>query len=50
MPGKRFEKPEIGYSITRADVAAWIYEEHVKGDETKWEGKMVSITYSIELE
>jgi hypothetical protein len=42
---KRVEKKEVGYTITRADVGCWIYEECIKGDGGKWEGKMVSITY-----
>ncbi|KAF8858518.1 NAD(P)-binding protein [Acephala macrosclerotiorum] len=35
----------IGYVISRNDVAKWIFEECVKGDAKRWEGKMVTLTY-----
>ena len=36
-------KPAIGYSIRRADVGAWIFEQVVKGNEY-WVNKCVSLT------
>lgn len=36
----------VGYVIGRKDVGSWIFEECVKSvDATKWEGKIVSLTY-----
>ncbi|ETN37721.1 uncharacterized protein HMPREF1541_07344 [Cyphellophora europaea CBS 101466] len=40
------QKPELGYSVKRADVGEWIYENLVKegGERRRWEGEMVSLT------
>ncbi|KAI9849744.1 MAG: hypothetical protein M1838_006280 [Thelocarpon superellum] len=44
-------KPAIGYTVSRADVGKWIFEECLisggKGvvDEPRWEGKHISLTY-----
>ncbi|KAH7417961.1 hypothetical protein BKA64DRAFT_635121 [Cadophora sp. MPI-SDFR-AT-0126] len=35
----------VGYVIHREDVGLWIVEECVKGDASKWHGKMVTLTY-----
>ena len=48
VPGKErkeVERKEVGYVIRREDVGGWIFEECVKGDSARWEGKMVSLTY-----
>jgi len=39
-------KPVLGYSIKRADVGHWVFENiiHDKAARTKWEGQMVSMT------
>jgi hypothetical protein len=37
-------KPAIGYSIRRADVGAWIFEQVIKG-KGDWVNKCVSLTY-----
>ena len=39
------EKPAVGYTINRADVGRWIFEECVKGQPEKWSGKKVTLTY-----
>jgi hypothetical protein len=36
--------PAIGYTISRADIGNWIFQEVIKGDG-KWSGKCVSLTY-----
>ena len=38
------EHPAVGYTINRADVGLWIFEELLKGDASKWKGKRPSIT------
>jgi hypothetical protein len=42
------QKPAVGYSIKRGDVAQWVWEnvvkEAVEGRTGKWEGEMVSLT------
>ncbi|EXJ64011.1 hypothetical protein A1O7_00346 [Cladophialophora yegresii CBS 114405] len=42
------QKPAVGYSIKRGDVAQWVWEhvvkEAVEGRKGKWEGEMVSLT------
>ena len=38
------EAPAVGYSITRADVGRWIFEECIKGDPYRWNGKKTSLT------
>ena len=39
------DEPAVGYGINRDDVGLWIYEELVKGDASRWNGKRPSITY-----
>lgn len=41
---ERAPGPAVGYTTTRDDVAAWIWEEAVLNTE-KWRGKCVSLTY-----
>ncbi|KAH7239889.1 hypothetical protein B0J15DRAFT_569377 [Fusarium solani] len=36
---------EVGYTISRGDLARWIFEQLVEGDIKKWEGKCINITY-----
>jgi hypothetical protein len=36
--------PAVGYTIARADVGAWIFEELVKGNVEEWDGRCVSLT------
>lgn len=36
--------PAVGYSITRADVGGWIFEELIKGNVEEWDGRCVSLT------
>lgn len=36
--------PAIGYTISRAQVGEWIFEEIVKGGGGKWVGEKVTIT------
>jgi hypothetical protein len=36
--------PAVGYTITRADVGRWIFEELVKGNIAEWDGRCVSLT------
>ncbi|EON69208.1 hypothetical protein W97_08467 [Coniosporium apollinis CBS 100218] len=36
--------PALGYSVSRADVGAWIFEQLVEG-EGKWGNKCVTLTY-----
>lgn len=40
------QAPEMGYSVKRADVGEWIFENLVKEGEgrTRWEGEMISLT------
>ncbi|KIW73617.1 hypothetical protein PV04_01720 [Phialophora macrospora] len=42
------QKPAVGYSVKRGDVAQWVWEfvvkEAVEGRTGKWEGEMVSLT------
>lgn len=47
VPGEegKEEKMEVGYVIHREDVAGWIFEECVRRNVGRWEGKMVSLTY-----
>jgi len=35
----------IGYSIRRADVGLWMFENMLKSDINKWNGRCVSLTY-----
>ena len=37
------EKPAIGYTIRRADVGHWIFENVIKDGARNWEGQMVSL-------
>jgi hypothetical protein len=39
------ESVAIGYTISRGDVGLWIFEECVKANGLKWNGKMVALTY-----
>lgn len=45
VPGEDGGNREIGYTISREDVGAWLFEECVQGEGGKWEGKCVSLTY-----
>ncbi|KAF4983932.1 hypothetical protein FDECE_17197 [Fusarium decemcellulare] len=36
---------EIGYTISRADLARWMFKELVEGDVQAWNGKCVNLTY-----
>lgn len=36
---------EVGYTISRQDLAQWIFEELVQGDVNRWKGKCVNLTY-----
>ncbi|KAJ4247454.1 hypothetical protein NW762_013129 [Fusarium torreyae] len=36
---------EVGYTISRLDLARWIFEELVEGDAQRWKGKCVNLTY-----
>ncbi|KAK9365037.1 hypothetical protein V1509DRAFT_634388 [Lipomyces kononenkoae] len=38
------EKPAVGYTIARADVGQWIFEELVKKDPGEWAGKVATLT------
>lgn len=40
------EKPAVGYSVHRADVGEWIFEEVVRGEDggVKWFGQKVTLT------
>ncbi|GAD97284.1 conserved hypothetical protein [Paecilomyces variotii No. 5] len=40
----REESPAVGYTVTRADVGEWIFEEVVKKDGDGWVGEKVSLT------
>lgn len=37
-------KPETGFSIQRADVGRWMFENVLEGGEGKWRGQMCSLT------
>ena len=39
------ENPAVGYNINKSDVGLWIFMEIIKGDASRWNGKMPSITY-----
>jgi nucleoside-diphosphate-sugar epimerase len=45
IPGAKREDVAIGYTIRREDVGEWIVESCVKGEEGKWDGKIVTLTY-----
>ncbi|CAH0051808.1 unnamed protein product [Clonostachys solani] len=36
---------EVGYTISRLDLAKWMFDELVQGDANRWKGKCVNITY-----
>ncbi|KAK9243888.1 hypothetical protein V1506DRAFT_543109 [Lipomyces tetrasporus] len=38
------EKPAVGYTIARADVGEWIFEQLIKKDGGEWVGKSVTLT------
>ena len=38
------QKPELGYSVRKADVGHWIFENVVKNGARGWEGEMVTLT------
>ena len=38
------QKPALGYSIRRADVGHWIFENVIKNGGQGWEGEMVTLT------
>ncbi|KAF7156310.1 hypothetical protein CNMCM5623_009703 [Aspergillus felis] len=39
------ENPSIGYTVNRARVGQWIFEEIVNKTEVDWVGKVVTLTY-----
>lgn len=47
VENKTEEKPSpaVGYTISRADVGNWIYEELIGKDGDGWVGRMVTLTY-----
>ncbi|KAF9768250.1 hypothetical protein IL306_014478 [Fusarium sp. DS 682] len=36
---------KVGYTISRLDLAKWMFEELVRGDVRAWSGKCVNLTY-----
>jgi hypothetical protein len=42
--GRKWE-PEVGYTISKKDVGAWIYRVIVLKNAEGWEGEMVTMTY-----
>ncbi|KAF4960447.1 hypothetical protein FGADI_937 [Fusarium gaditjirri] len=36
---------KVGYTISRMDLAKWMFEELIQGDVRRWNGKCVNITY-----
>jgi hypothetical protein len=40
----REQKPAVGYTIRKADVGRWIFENVIKNDAQGWEGEMVTLT------
>ena len=40
----REQSPQLGYSIRRADVGQWIFENVIKDGAQGWEGEMVSLS------
>jgi hypothetical protein len=40
----REQRPAVGYSIRKADVGHWIFENVIKNDGQGWEGEMVTLT------
>ncbi|KAB5518028.1 hypothetical protein GE09DRAFT_516999 [Coniochaeta sp. 2T2.1] len=45
VAARKFEKKEIGWSISREDVGRWIFENLVEGRDEKYAGKAVGISY-----
>jgi hypothetical protein len=43
--GEKGPGPAVGYTIRRADIGLWIYENLIKGDSKDWSGRCVSLTY-----
>ncbi|KAF4952437.1 hypothetical protein FSARC_12632 [Fusarium sarcochroum] len=43
--GERESGIEVGYTISRLDLARWMFEELVDGDAQRWKGKCVNLTY-----
>ncbi|KAA8905524.1 hypothetical protein TRICI_005271 [Trichomonascus ciferrii] len=39
------KNPAIGYTVSRADVGQWIFEQVVNVNSSKWIGEKVSLTY-----
>ncbi|KAK4449001.1 hypothetical protein QBC34DRAFT_485367 [Podospora aff. communis PSN243] len=39
------ESKAVGYTVSREDVGKWVFEEVVEGDENRWNGKAVTISY-----
>lgn len=37
--------PEVGYTIARKDVGTWIYHNLLTGQDTRWRGESISLTY-----
>jgi hypothetical protein len=40
----REQKPALGYTISKADVGHWIFENVIKNGAQGWEGEMVTLT------
>ncbi|VUC37298.1 unnamed protein product [Clonostachys rosea] len=36
---------KVGYTISRQDLAKWMFDELIQGDARRWKGKCVNITY-----
>ncbi|KAJ9144765.1 NAD(P)-binding protein [Coniochaeta hoffmannii] len=45
VAGRRVERSEIGYSISREDVGGWVFENLVQESDESWLHKAASITY-----
>ncbi|KAK0623762.1 hypothetical protein B0T14DRAFT_565086 [Immersiella caudata] len=39
------ESKAVGYTISREDTGKWIFEEVVQGEEGRWDGKAVTVSY-----
>ena len=38
------EKPAVRYTVGRADVGRWMYEQLIAGDASKWNGRRPTLT------
>ncbi|KAK0646779.1 hypothetical protein B0T16DRAFT_375740 [Cercophora newfieldiana] len=41
----KVESSAVGYTVSREDVGKWIFESVVQGEEGRWDGKAVTISY-----